>query len=186
MTTQEPFYFNPETYINGYMMHQNGSYLYANLINLKFESLMLNFKDHYKMLILLPQSDVEVLQVLRLVTSFGLKSITKRMQRKILAVSVPRAFVQTRSSIKSVLAQSDFLSDQNYSSTNEDLAKPDVVQHSGLNLVENEHIDRNNETPASPELVEGEFNANSRFLYFIMDKTSDEVIFSGQFGLIYQ
>lgn len=165
------------------MMHQNGTFLQANFNNFKFEALMVAFKDHYKMLILMPHNGTKLLQVWNVVDKFGLKSIIGRMQKRTLALSMPLIELISRTSVAPVLNEFDLLVDKYSAEPSNDAVKPNVLLMSRVNLAETDYIDAENEAPAAPDTVEGSFIVNRPFMFLILDDNTNDVVFAGQIQL---
>lgn len=179
-TTEVPFYIERRRNTPVSMMTQRGTYPYADLESIKAEALMVKFKDHFKMLVILPWRKVALDTVYKkIIFESGLRNVTDSLEKKTIDFSFLRARLEIEFVLNELMWNPDLVSSNADSTKPTNATEPYIKHKSVVSFTEN--AGSANAAP-STEPAERDFMVDRPFMFFILDDRSanGEIVFFGQ------
>ncbi|XP_075986067.1 serine protease inhibitor 77Ba-like [Anticarsia gemmatalis] len=195
-TVLEPFYNEDKVVIGSVnMMFQKGQFAFSNLQSLKSFVVELPYgtDGKYSMLVILPYPSTKIRDMYKNFSEVSLKDVFKRLQDDVDAygledvdVKLPRFHISTNVALNKPLNnmgvydifQPDIASFQRVSKDN--IFVSAIIHKADIEVTESGTIASAATTATFSDRISAPyFHANRPFLYFIMEKTTTTVIFSG-------
>lgn len=187
-TRENEFYTSPDTKVRCQMMGIKDKFNYYE--DQKIKAVELFYADErYSLMILLPLESVVVSEVEKEITTERIKKITGAMNREEVIISIPKFRISAGYQLRKMLSEMGmpvaFSLNADLSGINgkNDLKITDVFHQAFVEVNE-----EGTEAAAATAVVVGiksislskEFNANRPFIFFIMDKKTDAILFMGK------
>lgn len=195
-TVLEPFYDEDKNVVGSVnMMFQKGQFAFSNMQSLKSFIVELPYGTNgkYSMIVILPYPSVKIADMYKNFAQVSLKDVFKRLQDDVDAfgmedvdVKIPRFHISTNLVLNRPLNsmgvydifQPDQASFQKVSKDN--IFVSAIVHKADIEVTESGTVASATSTATFSDRISAPyFHANRPFLYFVMEKTTTTVIFSG-------